>query len=617
MPAPLRVPIRILDDLTVARIAAGEVVERPASVVKELVENSLDAGADEIRIEVQAGGRRLIRVADNGQGIAADEAELAFQTHATSKIRASADLDRIATLGFRGEALASIAAVSHVTLLTRAAGEEAGLQLRIDNGRVAARQVIGAPPGTVISVENLFNAVPARLKFLRNETTEAAHIHDVVVHYALAYPDRRFTLVSGGRTSFQSPGTGELGDTLIAAFGLDVAREMIEIRYDPAAPRPGIDEDEVAQVRVRGYTSPPHVHRATRRHVTLFVNGRWIQDSRLAYAVAEAYHTLLPKGRHPLAVVMIELPHTVVDVNVHPAKTEVRFRNGRPVFAAVQRAVRAAVVGQAPVAPARGDDAPWIPDLWRSSGKPRPRFDPLMAFGPDDAAGEDGGSALSPGAAVLPFDLGRAAERADRTAQGSFLGAEGAALPLLRVVGQVAQMYVVAEGPDGLYLIDQHAAHERVMYERFMARETPIASQPLLAPEPVVLSRHQLGAVEEHMDTFLELGFDIQPFGADTALVRALPEVLARRADVAETVRTVLDLAGEGGTPIQDSFEARLVRAVCKQATVKAGQTLTLPEMQALVRNLEACASPRTCPHGRPTMIVFSAERLFREFGRG
>jgi DNA mismatch repair protein MutL len=636
MPAPTRVPIRTLDDLTVARIAAGEVVERPASVVKELVENSLDAGADEIRVEVQAGGRRLIRVADNGQGIAADEAELAFQTHATSKIRASADLDRIATLGFRGEALASIAAVSHVTLLTRATGEEAGLQLRIDNGQVVARYAIGAPPGTVISVENLFNAVPARLKFLRNETTESAHIHDVVVHYALAYPDRRFTLVSGGRTGFQSPGTGELEDTLIAAFGLNVAREMIEIRYDPAAPRPGIDDDLVAQVRVRGYTSPPHVHRATRRHITLFVNGRWIQDSHLAYAVAEAYHTLLPKGRHPLAVVMIELPHEVVDVNVHPAKTEVRFRNGRPVFAAVQRAVRAAVVGQAPVAPARGagegGDAPWLPDLWRSAGKPRPRFDPLMAFGPENAAdegggredgtegGSEGGAARSGDAALLPFDLGRAQDRGDRAdwvAQGSYLGADGVPLPLLRVVGQVAQMYVVAEGPDGLYLIDQHAAHERVMYERFMARDTPIASQPLLAPEPVVLTRHQLGAVEDHMDSFIALGFDIEPFGADTALVRALPEVLARRADVAETVRTVLDLAGEGGTPIEDSFEARLVRAVCKQATVKAGQTLTLPEMQALVRNLEACASPRTCPHGRPTMIVFSAERLFREFGRG
>ncbi len=624
-------PIRVLDDLTVARIAAGEVVERPASVVKELVENSLDAGADEIRVEVQAGGRRLIRVADNGQGIAADQVELAFQKHATSKIRASADLDHIGTLGFRGEALASIASVSHVTLITRAAGEDAGMRLRIDNGEFLARQAVGAPAGTVITAENLFNAVPARLKFLRNETTEAAHIQDVVVHYALAYPDRRFSLVSNGRTAFQSPGTGELEDTLIAAFGLDVARELIAIRHDPALPRPGIDDDPATQVHVRGYTSPPHVHRATRRHITLFVNGRWVQDSQLTYAIAEAYRTLLPKGRHPLAVVMVQIPHEVVDVNVHPAKTEVRFRNGRPVFAAVQRAVRAAVVGQAPVAPARGDEAHWLPNLWRGEGQQRPRVDPLMAFGGGgvgsvdpgdgvdqvDAATARGAGGLASGAPLLDFELERAALRAGQGAQGTFLGGDGAALPLLRVVGQVAQMYVVAEGPDGLYLIDQHAAHERVMYERFMARAAPVASQPLLAPEPVALTRHQLGAVEEHQDTFLELGFDIQPFGEGTALVRALPEVLARRADVAETVRTVLDLAGEGGTPIQDSFEARLVRAVCKQATVKAGQTLGLAEMQALVRNLEACASPRTCPHGRPTMIVFSAERLFREFGRG
>ena len=614
-------PIRVLDDLTVARIAAGEVVERPASVVKELVENSLDAGADDVRVEVEAGGRRLIRVSDNGHGIAAEHVALAFEKHATSKIRASADLDRIQTLGFRGEALASIASVSHVTMVTRAADEDSGSRIRIDNGQVLQRQAIGAPPGTVITAENLFNAVPARLKFLRNESTEAGHIHDVVVHYALAYPDRRFTLVGNGRTLFQSPGTGELEDTLIAAFGVDVARELLAVRYDPPAAPP--DADPATLVHVRGYTSPPHVHRATRRHITLFVNGRWVQDSHLTYAIEEAYHTLVPKGRHPLAVVMIDVPHDTVDVNVHPAKTEVRFRNGRPVFAAVQRAVRAAVVGQAPVAPAgEGARTHWLPDLWRTIDRPRPRFEPVLPFD----VGRSAGAGAGPGGqeAVdddlpppLDFTAARASAQASAPGQASFLGHAGADLPMLRVVGQVGQMFIVAEGPEGMYLIDQHAAHERVMYERLMARTAPPASQPLLAPEVVSLTRYQLGVVEDHQAAFIELGFDIQPFGADTALVRALPEVLAGGSDVAAAVRTVLDATADGGAPIQDAFEARLVRAVCKQASVKAGQSLSPAEMQALVRSLETCQSPRTCPHGRPTMIVLKAERLARAFGRG
>ncbi|RIL11251.1 DNA mismatch repair endonuclease MutL [bacterium] len=603
-------PIRPLDDLTIARIAAGEVVERPSSVVKELIENSLDAGATDVRVEVQAGGRRLIRVADDGTGIPADQVSLAFQKHATSKIRSSADLERVATLGFRGEALASIASVCHVTLVTRARDEPTGTRIRIDNGQVLAREPVGAAVGTVITAENLFNAVPARLKFLRNEATEAGHIHDVVVRYALAYPERRFLLVGNGRPLFQSPGTGELEDTLIAAFGIDVARQMLTIQVDPPpAPRIAADADDdeaVARVRVRGYVGPPHVHRATRRHVTLFVNGRWVHDTHLGYAVAQAYHTLIPKGRHPVAVVMIEVPPAAVDVNVHPAKTEVRFRDGRPVFAAVQRAVRAAVVGQAPVAPMADDDAP--PPSWPARGAGRLALFPGFKAPPPPRGISPWPTAEASTAAPAEAEAGR---------QATFLDRAGRRLPVLRVIGQLAQMYVLAEGPEGLYLVDQHAAHERVMYERFMARRAPLASQPLLVPEPVALDRLQLGAVEEHAGAFADLGFDVEPFGPDAVVVRALPEVLVPTSDVAALVRTVIDATAEGGAPVHDSFEARLVRAVCKQATVKAGQTLTLEEMRSLVRDLEDCQSPRTCPHGRPTMIVLTADRLFREFGRG
>jgi DNA mismatch repair protein MutL len=577
-------PIRVLDDITASRIAAGEVVERPASVVKELVENSLDAGATEIRVEIQAGGRRMIRVTDNGHGIATDEVDLAFARHATSKIRSGDNLDDIATLGFRGEALASIAAVSHVTLVSRTADTPTAVQVRLDNGRIVSRAAVGAPVGTSVTAENLFHAVPARLKFLRNEATETGHVQDLVTCYALAYPARRFLLVRDGRTVFQSPGTAELEDTLIAAFGLDVARAMIPLTAD-AAPPPAVEPGGVPiSVRVRGYVSPPHVHRATRRYITLFVNGRWVHDTQLGFALVQAYHTLLPKGRFPIAVVAIELAANAVDVNVHPAKTEVRFRDARAVFAAVARAVRTSVVGGAPVAPIA--DANPVSDLWRA-----PR-----------------GVDTHRRAATTPSG-GRS------TTQGTFLEHDGARLPLLRVVGQVAQAYIVAEGPDGLYLIDQHAAHERVMYEAFMARGGHGTGQRMLSPEPVALAPRQMGVVAERLTAFTDVGFDLEPFGRDAVLVRALPEVLVT-TDAGAALRTILDLTAEGDTPVDEAFEARLVRAVCKQATIKAGQTLSSEEMRSLVRQLEDTASPRTCPHGRPTMIVLTAERVAREFGR-
>ncbi len=573
--------IHVLDELTASRIAAGEVIERPASVVKELIENSLDAGATDIRIETQAGGRRLIRVSDNGHGIPPEQVEAAFQRHATSKIQAVADLERVSTLGFRGEALTSIAAVCHVTLLTCAAGAETGLKVRLDNGRVVSREAVGVPRGTVVTAENLFHAVPARLKFLRTDTTEAGRIHDIVTRYALAYPDRRILLVRDGRTAFQSPGTGAIEDTLVAVFGLDVAREMITVRLDAPVGAPIRARQPAWPVSVAGYVSPPHVHRATRRQITLFVNGRWVQDTSLAYAVVQAYHTLLPKGRFPLAVVLVTLPPEAVDVNVHPSKTEIRFRDSRPVFRAVERSVRRAVVGGAPVAPmGTPERSHWDVRRPPASGDP-------LKVGPPDTGAE----------------------------QTTYLDGEAAGLPVLRVVGQVAQTYIVAEGPDGLYLIDQHAAHERVLYERLMSRRGDPLLQRLLTPEAVALQPTEMAAVESHTAAFTALGFELESFGPDTALVRALPDGLGT-ADVPGLVAAVIDTALEGGDFLEEAFEERLVRAVCKQATIKAGQTLSIEEMRALVRQLEETQSPRTCPHGRPTMVVLGGERLAHEFGR-
>ncbi len=655
-------PIRALDDLTIARIAAGEVIERPASVVKEMIENAIDAGASEITVEIREGGRRLIRVRDDGHGIPSAEVELAFRKHATSKIDSAEDLASISTLGFRGEALASIASVSILTCLTRAEGEEAGTRLRIDNGRVVDHAPAGAPPGTSISVENLFNALPARLKFLKTDRTEAGHVHDIVTRYALAHPGLRLVYLRDGQERFRSSGSGKVEDVLAAMLGHELAGEMLPVEGRREA------DEEVPQIRVRGFAGRPHVHRASRSHITLLVNGRWVQDSQLSWAIIQAYHSLMPKGRYPVAVIQIELPPEAMDVNVHPAKTEVRFRHPRPLFATVQRAVRAAVTERGGVAPADLSEPPGDRRgaAWRPRERRRPRFDPSRGIGRTGGSKPDetGAEAVATGSGRLPgyerpepgsrpSSSGPAHARTDRRAseaddlpdlESSGAGAEGhrvaesgsrdygaggpAAeqpdwsqaggdrLPLLRLIGQLAQTYLLAEGPDGLYLIDQHAAHERVMYEAFMARHSNLPSQSLLSAETVGLPPRQIGLIEEQAEAFRGLGFEIEPFGEDSALVRALPQDLATSSDVAATVRAILDATEAGDAPIEVAFEARLVRAVCKRATVKAGQTLSPAEQQRLVQDLEACQSPWTCPHGRPTVVVLSAAQVERLFGR-
>lgn len=591
-------PIRLLPPDIAAKIAAGEVVDRPASVVKELVENSIDAGAGEIRIEIREGGRRLIRVADDGCGIPSDEAAMAFARHATSKLVDVSDLDRIETLGFRGEALASIAAVSQVALLTRHRQESMGQLMRVDGGRVTHQEGRGAPAGTVVTVEHLFRHVPARLKFLRQASTEAGHIHTVVTLYALAYPEVRFSLTNDGRLTFQSTGSGSLLDVLIAVYGLEVAEQMIEI--DGGEPEQV--EAVPAPLRVTGYIGVPALHRANRRYITLFVNRRWIQDSALTHAVAQAYHSLLPVGRHPVAVVLLEIDPGEVDVNVHPTKREIKFRDGRKAYSAVQRAIRRALVERAPVPEMSRAPRTWpTPDWERRQALLRPG---------------QGGDATT----QMAMELYRTASGLSELG----LGPEGEAgrvgpvrLPLLRVVGQVGQTYVVAEGPQGMYLIDQHAAHERVLYEQMMAQhaQRDVASQTLL--EPLVLDLDPLlaGVLDEHLKTLNQIGFEFEPFGGSSFLLRAVASVLVV-SDIQAALVDILELLRQGDDPLADQAEERLIAAVCKRAAIKAGQTLSLEEMQELVRQLEQCESPRTCPHGRPTVLHFSVEQLEKEFGR-
>jgi DNA mismatch repair protein MutL len=587
-------PIRVLSEEVASKIAAGEVVERPASVVKELVENSIDAGAREIKVEVRQGGRRLMRVMDDGTGIPADEVELAFARHATSKIASVEDLSSIATLGFRGEALASIAAVSQLTIVTRTADEDGGTPrlgtlLRLEGGKVVQRQKKGCPRGTVVTVENLFYNVPARLKFLRSEVTERKHIDSLIYCYGMAYPDLRFSLVNDGRPTFQSLGTGKLYDVLIKVHGLEIAQQMLPVQSSEADNlKPGTQNLKL--IDVHGYISTPSVHRANRSYLTFFVNGRWVQDRMLSYAVSEAYHTLLPTGRYPIVVLRLELAPSQVDINVHPTKSEIRFLDSNVVFAAVQKAVRRTLVDQAPVPGMMGR-----PSQWSAAEIERRRK--LVEVGTQTQ---------------LALDAQRTA---GVEAPSAFEFPELAKLPPLRVLGQIAQTYIIAEGPEGLYLIDQHAAHERVLYERLMAERAKmaIASQALLEPLTTELPFQSGEVGEKSLELLSQLGFDIEPFGGETVLVRAVPTMLAQ-GDIGEAIVEIVDGLTEGGVA-EAGEEKALISLVCHSA-VRAGKTLSLEEMRDLIRQLEEAAMPRTCPHGRPTMIHLSAEQLAREFGR-
>jgi DNA mismatch repair protein MutL len=609
-------PIQILSEVVAAQIAAGEVVERPASVVKEMLENSLDAGAHMIRVEVEGGGRRLIRITDDGSGIPADEAELAFARHATSKLQQIEDLDTIQTLGFRGEALASISSVAKVTLLTRTADDETGSSLRIEGGRLVEQRRAGSPVGTVITVEQLFYNTPARLKFMKAETTERRHIDNVVTHYAMAYPDVRFQLFQDGRMTFSTSGNGTLADVLVEALGAETMREMLEVHPIDSS------RQDLPHVNVYGYTSAPHVSRNTRSHITLFVNGRHIQDTSLAHAAAQAYHTLMPGDRFPIAVLMITLPPEEVDVNVHPTKAEVRFRSPEAVFSAVQRSVRRAVVAQAPI-PTTSDrvvESYTDTSAWEA---PRPSYQPPPSYDPVDKSRDQLGLDMR------DYDPGqRSQQRSDfsRIPEAAVppparptadLMQRPRTLPPLRVVGQVAATYIVAEGPAGMYLIDQHAAHERILYEQFMLEQTnhEKVSQQSLDTVTVELTADSAHLLESHLDLLSDIGFTIEPFGTNTYSVRSVPAVFAKRLPQ-EAIAAILDDLEIGAEPGQSTLEAQIVLRVCKAAAIKAGQTLSYDEMQMLLRQLEHCNSPRTCPHGRPTMIHMTADQLAKEFGR-
>ncbi len=590
------VPIHLLPPEVSSQIAAGEVIERPASVVKELMENALDAGATSISISISDAGRRLIEIADNGSGIASNELALALARHATSKLSRAEDLFHIETLGFRGEALASIASVSRLTITSKVANSDAGARLRVEGGHAGRVEAIGAPSGTVVRVEDLFYNVPARLKFLKTPVTERRAIDALLTRYALAYPNVRFKLDEDGHVTLQTSGDGDRRAILATLYGVEAAKQLLEIHA------------EEPDIQLSGYISPVALTRSNRKDITIFVNGRWVQDTPLTTALLQAYHTLLMVGRYPLGAIFIEIAPEEVDVNVHPAKAEVRFKDQDRIFGFVQRAIRRGLLAYTPV-PSVGSSASnagWTPSGqsarqvgidWTLAHESQP-----VAEGQEQRSPTEEQAAEAPGAAQPAMP-----ERQEAAST----------VPLLRLIGQIGATYIVAEGPDGLYLVDQHAAHERVLFEKLMAQhdQNRIPAQALLTPSTITLPRASAILLASQLPLLAHLGFQVDEFGPDTFQVRAMPAMFAG-SDPAAALRAVVEDFEEDEQPLQNEVEKKLAARVCKRLAVKAGQTLSPEEQRALLTDLENCDSPRTCPHGRPTMIHLSVDMLERQFGR-
>lgn len=583
--------IRILDPVVANKIAAGEVVERPASVVKELVENAIDAGATRLDIEIEEGGKRLIRVVDNGCGMSQEDAILALQRHATSKISAAEDLYHIHTLGFRGEALPSIAAVSQMTLTTREAEASAGVQIVIEGGIVSDFKPVGCPPGTAIEVRNLFFNTPARLKFLKTSNTEIGHIIDHLSRFSLFYHQISFRLRHNSHDVLVAPATDEMRHALVTIYGKEVAREMIPL------------ELAAGTVRIYGYIGKPTLARSNRNFQAFFVNGRSVQSRVLQHALYEGYHTLLLSGRHPIAVVVLEIDPQLVDVNVHPAKAEVRFTRDWEVHNLLQRAVREALE-QAQLVGSRGV---------RTEHLAEPAVPSPAPLNPEPEAER-------PPAPVSPPVQDFSAQRGEAGGLKAELPEENDTRLPQRItpLAQIKNSYILAETDEGLLIIDQHAAHERILYEQMQARRGSerMRSQLLVIPFTLQCSPREARAVEEHLTALQELGFQIEPFGRDAFLVRGIPLPLAKQR-YEQILRDLIDeLVATATVQGLSRHQDDLLRLMSCKAAIKAGEALAPQEIDALLGQLRQATMPFACNHGRPTMIRITEEELERLFKR-
>ena len=612
--------IHVLDDTTINKIAAGEVVERPASVVKELVENAIDAGADAVEVEIMGGGVSFIRVTDNGRGMAREDAETAILRHATSKISSVSDLQTVATLGFRGEALPTIASVSRFSLLTRQPADDLGTRVDILGGKPPEIEDAGCEIGTTVRVEDLFFNTPARKKFLKTNATEAGRISDFVIRLALSRPDIAFRFINNNRLTLMTAGDDSLRHAIESIYGGDAAGALIPLDF----------HDAEADIRITGYISKPSMIRSSRAWQTYIVNGRTIQNRAIAKAIDNVYRALVPKMGFPLAVLCIEVPQRTIDVNVHPQKTELKFEDEGRIFKAVYKSVLDAIRGAA------GETAAI------AAAVERPKFHyeaaPLNLAAPTHPAGSSASSYSTP--PMRPQTVHEAVQwagqRVDlRTAQdavgteraeerSAFAAAlspsvgqdadrtiEGSLLP----IGQVDLTYIIAQSAQTLYIIDQHAAHERILFDRFSAHADGIPSQQMLVHAILSFDAHEAQYIEENTELFDRLGFHLEPAGErEYRLTEAPADIPLDEAEA--TIREILISLGDlhAATPAH-LRQAGIATMACR-AAIKAGEELSIRQMEILLAELCATPFPFTCPHGRPTILKFDTHDLAKMFKR-
>src|SRR5579863_5315851 len=655
--------IRILPEAVANRIAAGEVVERPASVVKELLENALDAGAWSVRIEVESGGRRMIRVTDDGCGMSHDDALLAFERHATSKLRTADDLVSIATLGFRGEALPSIASVSRLLLETCATGEEQGTRIEFAGGKLIGVKPAGLPSGTTVSVADLFYCVPARRKFLKSESTELGHIASLVTHYALAHPDKQFALKTPSQEIIHATAVETMAERIYQLFGRQALDELFELLPVRSPLRAAITEAELtreeraAELVVRGFASRPEVRRGNRNGIYVFVNKRLVRDRLILHAIHEAYRNVLPPAVFPAVLLFLDLPAEEVDVNVHPAKIEVRFRHPQFVHDFTRDSIRQALSrarpipsfsGVAPSAAGNGEQATGTAAAAAgtdpsSRGLPRavipalngpPMGAPSMIGSPMDAASATGAAITGdfeltaaptqPEAQRFRFEsgVGMLSDESISGNAGNFAGAEPLAsagsLTELKPLGQVNSSFIVAVNGEGLWIIDQHVAHERVLFEQHLRarREGQLTGQRMLEPMMVELSPRQIVIFERIAEELTANGFEVAEMGPRSVAIHAAPAGIAA-SDAERLFIEILDgTERENAAVSMDTLQAKIAASTSCHAAIKVNMPLDQKKMEWLLGELAKTEAPMSCPHGRPIVLRYSVREIERAFKR-
>jgi len=644
--------IRILPESVANKIAAGEVVERPASVVKELVENALDACARSVRVEVEAGGKRMIRVIDDGSGMTHDDALLAFERHATSKLRTADDLLSISTLGFRGEALPSVAAVSRLLLETRAAEEAQGTRIEIAGGKIVSVKPAGVPVGTSVSVADIFYCVPARQKFLKSDTTELGHTASLVTHYALAHPDKHFLLKTPTQEIINVTSVAGLSERVYQLFGRQALEELVEVPPASSPVRAAITEPELepeersAELVVRGFVSRPEVQRPNRNGIFIFANRRLVRDRLMLHAIHEAYRNIMPPNVFPAVLLFLELPYQEVDVNVHPSKIEVRFRHPQFVHDFARDSIRQALTRVRPIAsfPAAQASVPTqsagtlsataASPAAGGSGPPRaviPAALPVEGLGAVEGF-ELTGAPLRPEPQRFRFEAGQAidfstspqefAERFREVARqqlGTPLGGvrlEG--LADLKPLGQVNASFIVAVNTEGLWIIDQHVAHERVLFEQHVRarREGRVNGQRLLVPLVVELSPRQLVIFERIAEELAANGFEVTPIGPRSVAIQAAPAGIAS-ADAERLLIEILDgVEREAAAISMESLQAKIAASTSCHAAIKVNMPLDQNKMEWLLAELARTECPMSCPHGRPIVLRYSVREIEKAFKR-